>query len=274
MQRILVPCDFSASAEEAFSFAVKLALQSKGELHVLYVLDLTFLQGIPSVSTSYMFNPTFLQQMEKEAREKFQKLWEKHSPMTLAVKFKYHLGTIVHEIEKYVREEAIDLVVMGTQGSGGSKWGSNTEKVVRYASVPVMALRKAPSGPIKDIVFTVHPGYESKRLTGEVKKLQAFFDARLHLLHVNTPLLFTPDPTLQETLQHYANASGLTNYTLNIRSDYTVQEGVAHFAKEIHADAIAMGTHAWKGLVHAMVGSMTEDVVNHVDIPTWSCSLE
>lgn len=42
MQRILVPCDFSASAEEAFSFAVKLALQSKGELHVLHVLDSPF----------------------------------------------------------------------------------------------------------------------------------------------------------------------------------------------------------------------------------------
>lgn len=274
MQRILVPCDFSASAEEAFSFAVTLALKSKGELHVLYVLDLTFLQGIPSVSTSYMFNPTFLQQMEKETRGKFQNLWEKYSPMTLPVKFKYHLGTIVHEIDKYVREEGIDLVVMGTQGSGGSKWGSNTEKVVRCAGVPVMALRKAPASPVKNIVFAIHPEYESKRLTGEIKKLQDFFDARLHLLHVNTPLLFTPDPTLQESLEHYANASGFRNYTLNIRSDYTVQEGVARFAREIHADAIAMGTHAWKGLVHAMVGSTTEDVVNQVDILTWSCPLE
>jgi nucleotide-binding universal stress UspA family protein len=274
MQRILVPCDFSAPAEEAFSFAVKLALQSKGELHVLHVLDLTFLQGIPSVSTSYMFNPTFLQQTEKEAREKFQKLWEKHAPMTLAVKFKYHLGTVIHEIEKYVREEAIDLVVMGTQGSGGAKWGSNTEKVVRCAHVPVMALRKAPSRPIKHIVFAVYPGNKSKKLIEEVRKLQTFFNAQLHLLHVNTPLLFTPDPTMQEALQHYASASGLTNYTLNIRSDHSVQEGVARFAKEIDADAIAMGTHAWTGLVHAMVGSVTEDVVNQADILTWSCSLE
>jgi hypothetical protein len=46
---------------------------------------------------------------------------------------------------------------MGTQGATGLKeyWiGSNTEKVVRYAAVPVLAIRKSfdVSG-IKNIVF-------------------------------------------------------------------------------------------------------------------------
>ncbi|MBL0743025.1 universal stress protein [Chryseolinea lacunae] len=274
MQRILVPCDFSPSAEEAFSFAVKLALQSKGDLHVLHVFDLTFLHGVPSVSTSYMFQPTFLQQMEKEARDKFQKLWEKHSPMTLAVKFRYHLGSVAHEIKTYVHQENIDLVVMGTQGTGEAKWGSNVEKVIRSVSVPVMALRKAPSMPIRNIVFAVNPANKNKAVTEKVKSLQSFFDARLHLLNVNTPVIFTPDRTMETALQNFANESELTNYTLNIRSDYSVQEGIAHFAKEIQADAIALGTHAWAGLIHTVVGSVTEDVANQSKILTWSCALE
>ena len=33
---------------------------------------------------------------------------------------------------------------------------------------------------------------------------------------------------------------------------------------------IAMGTHARKGLSHLLKGSVTEDVVNHVDCPIWT----
>ena len=40
MKKILVPCDFSDSAVQAFKFAVEVANQSKGEVLLLNVVEL------------------------------------------------------------------------------------------------------------------------------------------------------------------------------------------------------------------------------------------
>lgn len=40
MKKILVPCDFSDSAVQAFKFAVEIANQSKGEILLLNVVEL------------------------------------------------------------------------------------------------------------------------------------------------------------------------------------------------------------------------------------------
>jgi nucleotide-binding universal stress UspA family protein len=36
---------------------------------------------------------------------------------------------------------------------------------------------------------------------------------------------------------------------------------------------IAMGTHSRRGLAHLFMGSVTEDVVNHIDCPIWTYSI-
>ncbi|CAN5215210.1 hypothetical protein BH23BAC1_BH23BAC1_13560 [soil metagenome] len=40
MKKILVPCDFSKPAQEAFNVALELASKSNGEVNVLHVIDL------------------------------------------------------------------------------------------------------------------------------------------------------------------------------------------------------------------------------------------
>lgn len=71
---------------------------------------------------------------------------------------------------------------------------------------------------------------------------------------------------MEEFARHYA----LSNYTLNTRNDFSEQDGIINFAHEIKADMITMGTHGRRGLAHLFMGSVTEDVVNHVDCPIWT----
>ena len=272
MKNILVPCDFSKPAEEAFKLAVKIASISKGEIHVLYVIDITFLRGIPSLSNAYAFNLNFLRDAEKMASEKFQIMCGKHAPISTKIKFKHAISSLTSEIESYVNDHGIDLVIMGTHGEGDTRWGSNTEKIVRTASVPVLSIRTAPKS-IKNIVCPVLPDQPDSRFIQSIKELQTFFDAKLHLFYINTPLFFKSDPDAAKALNAFATENKFTNYTTHIRSDYTVEAGIAHFAKEIGADLIAMGTHAWKGLAHFFIGSTAEDIVNHVNMPIWTLRL-
>ena len=272
MKKILVPCDFSAPAQEAFKFAVRLATQSKGEIHVLYIVDITFLRGNPSLSQSYAFNLNFLKEMEGEADAKFTTMWKKYSPLTLPVKFRHTLGSFP-DVKTYIRENAIDLVIMGTHGQGGASWGSNTEKIVRHSPVPVLAIRKEPGNDIKKILVPVIPDQLDKHFCDKLKQLQAFFNARLYFLWINTPLIFKNDADAHRDLQKFASDTNFTDYSLSIRSDYTVEDGIHRFAKDMDADLIAMGTHAWKGLVHFITGSTAENMVNHESVPIWTCVL-
>lgn len=274
MKKILVPCDFSAPAQEAFKFAVRIATQSKGEIHVLYIVDITFLRGNPSLSQSYAFNLNFLKEMEGEAEAKFKTMWKKYSPLTLPVKFRHTLGSFLPDIKAYIRENAIDLVVMGTHGHGSSTWGSNAEKIVRHSPVPVFAVRKDPGKEIKRIIAPVLPDRPDKRFCDHLKQLQAFFNASLYFLWINTPLIFKNDSEAHKDLQKFATDAHFTDYSIHVRSDYTVEDGIYRFAREMDAELIAMGTHAWKGFVHFVVGSTAEDIVNHVNFPIWTYALK
>jgi nucleotide-binding universal stress UspA family protein len=66
----------------------------------------------------------------------------------------------------------------------------------------------------------------------------------------------------------------LTDYTVNVFEAKNMEVGVIDFTHKINADMVAMGTHARKGLSHFFKGSVTEDVVNHVDCPIWTYAIK
>jgi len=270
MKRILVPCDFSKPSEEAFRTAVSIASQSKGEIHVLYVMDITFLHGNPTLSHAYAFNLKFLKDEENEAERKFQSLWNKYAPLTLPIKFRHTIGSLLPDVESYVQQNEIDLIIMGTHGAGHAEWGSNTEKIVRLAKVPVLSIRQHQSRPVRNIIVPVIPGWTDEHFNAKVKKLQDFYQAKIHLLWINTPHAFSSDTSSRESLQQFANSNKFTNYSVNIRSDYTVEEGIYRFAKESNSDMIAMATHGWTGFKRLIRGSIAEDIVSHIGLPVWT----
>lgn len=273
MKKILVPSDFSATAQEAFKFAATLAARAEGEIHVLHIIDLTFLHGSPSLSYSYTFNVDFLKTMEAESEAKFRAWREEYAPLTLPVKFKHTLGSLVSGIETYVRENKIDLVIMGTHGAGTGRIGSNTGKVIRHMPVPVIAVRKQPERPVKKIVVPVSSDEPDKKFIDQLTGLQQFFNASLEFLWVNTPHTFKNDYDSKFALQEFVQRGNFTNASIHVYSDHTVEAGIYRFARSMDADMIAIGTHAWKGLVHFFTGSIAEDIVNHADFPVWTYAL-
>jgi nucleotide-binding universal stress UspA family protein len=273
MENILVPCDFSKPAEEAFKFAVRMVRQSKGVVHVLNVIDISFMNGHSSLDNSYAFNLNFLKEMEQEVEKRFTVLRDQWAPGMVNVKFKHVISSLTSEVENYIRENDIDLVVMGTSGTGGAVIGSNTGRVIRHSAVPVISIHETSEKDIKHIVFPVLPDHNSKPLVDEVKKLQHFFNAELHLLYVNTPLFLKPDRDAKKALEDFVREFDIRNCSLNLRADLSVEEGIVHFSKEIHADLIAMGTHAWKGFWHLLIGSVAEDVANRFPAPVWTCAI-
>lgn len=273
MKKILVPCDFSDPAIEAYDFAMNLAAQSHAEVFVLKVIDLPFIYETSLGTTPEYFDPSIFKDIEENAKRDFEKLKIKH-PHHETAAFTVLRGAVTFTIKQFAEENNIDLIVMGTRGASGWKeyWiGSNTEKVVRFSHIPVLTVRKSfDLNTIKDIVFPTTLHLDQTDLISRVKELQSFFGAKLHLLMVNTPdnMLRTKDE--MDLMEEFARHYQLTHYTLNTRNDFNESDGIINFAHEIKADMIAMGTHGRRGIAHLFMGSVTEDVVNHVDCPIWT----
>lgn len=274
MKSILVPCDFSPESREAYAFALQVAARADGMVHVLKAIDLPVMYESALGTAPFYFDPVLIKELKEEARIQFEKL-KAQFPTSVPVVFFAKEGPVTPTIRQFIKEEAIDLVVMGTRGASGLEEyliGSNTEKIVRFSPVPVMAIRKSvPLGSIRNIVFPTTLEIEPK-LVSHVKALQQFFNARLHVVIINTP--YNMERTVDEDarLKNFAKENNLSNYTLQSRNEFGEPQGIIGFANEIKADLIAMGTHGRRGLAHFFAGSIAEKVVNHVNTPIWTLS--
>lgn len=272
MKKILVPCDFSKPAIEAYNFAISIASKTKGEVYVLHVIDIPISNDAAMMSGAY--DPLFTIQMEDEAKRHFKNMIASSRSANASSTLKVTSGYTVPAIIDMIKLLSIDVVIMGTTGATGiyeTFVGSTTEKVVRHSPVPVFAIRTAPDlSSVKKILLPTSLNFKETDFIIQVKELMKSFNASLEILLVNTPFRFKSDKEAKGFLKDFVNHYNLENYTLHVRNDYTEEAGIINFAREQMVDLIVMGTHARKGLSHFLNGSITEDVVNHQSIPMWT----
>ncbi len=273
MKKILVPCDFSDPAVQAFKMAVEMATQSKGEILLLNVVELPVMHESVLMPT-LTFEETFIKDMKAHAEKNFVKMKEKWAKDGPKISSFVEFGGTTPTIRDFVKDKKVDLILMGTHGASGVKEffiGSNTEKIVRTAGVPVMSIKKQVKlASIKNIVFPTTGAINREELILHVKALQNFFKATLHILYVNTPSSFRRDMEIKPQLKAFAKHFMLKDFTLNVWNDYSEEEGLKNFVHETKADMIVMATHGRRGLNHLMSGSIAEDAVNHINCPIWT----
>lgn len=135
---VLVPTDGSDGATAALDPAIALADAYEANLHTLSVVDVMALG--PDVRTDVI-----MEGLEEAAHAAVETVAERATARGLSdVTRTVEVGYPYTEIQAYVEEHEVDLVVMGTHGrSGISRYllGSVTEKLVRTCPVPVMTVR-------------------------------------------------------------------------------------------------------------------------------------
>lgn len=277
MKNILVPCDFSTPAIDAFKMAVDIALKSNGTITVLHVVYFPVLYDPNFIGDTMALNPSFLLSLEDSAKKEFEKMVQAYG-RGLKIDFQLVSSGMIESLKQICDDRKIDLVVMGTSGASGLEEtliGSNTEKIVRFSEVPVLTVRKASDiNAIKNILLPTTGVLNQTEFVAKVKVLQEFFNATVHVLLINTPAHFKRDAEGKEALEEYAKHYHLTNHQLHFRNYHNEEEGIINFASNIKADLIVMATHARKGLAHLFTGSITEDVVNHIKkVPVWTYTI-
>lgn len=277
MKKILVPCDFSTAAANAIRSAIAFAQMEKSEVHLLHVIELPVIHD-SVVMPVMQFEDSLLEELKQKAQVTFTQLLDEFKGAEVSIKSVVLFGPTSRVILSYVSDHQIDLVIMGTKGASGLHEiliGSNTEKIVRASKAPVLVVRKPMDArTVRRIVFPTNIDFNRMDdLMRNVKGLQNFFGAVLHLVWINTPGNFTNDEKTRSRLNELAQRYMLNNFVINIFNDTLEESGIIRFSHYVNADLLVMATHGRRGLSHVFGGSLTEDVVNHIDLPVWTFSV-
>jgi len=145
-QKILLPTDGSKFAEKAAQHAIWIASKSGAEIIVLNVIETSSLVGLPAEDLIVKIK----EMLKEEGRRSLERITEMVSEKEkepqiehIKISLKSEDGSPAESILKTIENEDIDLVVMGTSGKHGLDrflLGSVTEKVVRSAKCPVLAV--------------------------------------------------------------------------------------------------------------------------------------
>ena len=268
MEKILVPTDFSSQAENALKVAAQLAKKHHCEIHLLHILEIP-LHKVDALST-YNNLPEAVYFM-KLAHKQFEEFKDKDYLKGLTI----HEHVEFHEIFKGIfhvcKKQNIDLIIMGSNGASGFKEiliGSNTEKVVRTSTTPVLVIKKEHEKfKIKDFVFASDFKDESKTSYKIAIEFAETLKAKLHLLMVNTPNKFIASAKAKSRMETFATSFNFSKYSINIYNDLSIEKGIMNFSESIKADLIGLSTHGRQGISHFFNGSISEDLVNHAKRP-------
>jgi nucleotide-binding universal stress UspA family protein len=270
MKRILVPTDFSSFALDASKTAAEIAKKHDAEIIFLHVVALpSYETGVlPYQDAQNIAENLFILKL---VRKKFENLFSSDFLKGIKVVEAISYSAVYDSITENTSKHEIDLIVMGTHGTSGYVndyfIGSNTDKVIRKSTVPVIAVKSYNNADFKKVLFA---GDFSDSLEKNFEPIKAFansYNAEIMLLHVVTKGDFYYTAPMMKRIDEFAKKNNLNKYSCHVFNAESVQQGINEFAQLNGADLIATITSGRRGLSRLLNGSVTEDVLHKVDLP-------
>ncbi len=163
MNKVLIPIDGSEFSLQILGYVTRFLSPSTTHLILLYVAEEPQLVEIEEPGFDDL--TIYVDEAEASIRTNFADDMLPHvralEKAGFTVSMQARFGDPVPEIEKYIEEEAIDLVAMTTHGRTGLSRmvvGSVAQHVLQHATVPVM-LYRARVGYLKDVTDTQIDNY-------------------------------------------------------------------------------------------------------------------
>ena len=276
LRRVLLPTDFSRGAANAAKRAVRLPFDKGARLHLVHILPADVPERFQArmEKQAGMMLETFRRQVSKEARQQGLKGLE----VTAIVR----QGEPFVEIIRASRTLEADLIVLGRHGRRPLRdmfIGTTAERVIRKGEVPVLIVSGRAFHPYQRPLLALGLDEASDFSVGLMRRVlgpDTTSATAVHAFNVPFEDFIAPGTANRQESEYrkecrreaasrlrkfleFERASGL-GWTPILRAG----EARAVLIKEVvrqKSDLIVLGTHARKGLAHALLGSVAEWVV-------------
>lgn len=257
--KIIVPTDFSKTADNAARYATEIARHLGGGVELVHVLN-----PATDLNTGYMIDPG----IEAVKRKKLQELSAQISEETgVSVNSKFILGFPIEELTR-LSEETDVLLVVGATGESDileKVFGSVASHLSRRSKAPVLIVPKeVVFKPYKEVVYASNDASMDYRISSLVKNFVSHFDCRLHCVHIGKDDQY-PDWQMDAIFGESDDAVPRLKKEHLMEAD--VAEGLNHYCEKENADLLILTTQErnfWRTIVHT---SITKEMALHPHLP-------
>jgi nucleotide-binding universal stress UspA family protein len=247
-ERILVPTDFSETSQRALEYAKAIAKQDNSQLLLVHVSPPMNLITPPEAA---WVDVAELESAEEERLEQSgaELRSEGYRARTISM-----TGALYDELLSAVKENGVDLIVLGTHGRKGYDrllLGSDAEAILRQAHCPVFLV--GPVAPalqgktwrLREVICATTLDPRSAKVAAFAHKLAAQHGADLVLFHAQNPDSQDPDwVSFEEAFHHYVPQGFGACSCLRTRLVSTAPgTSIVDLAKQRGCDLIVMGAH-------------------------------
>ena len=274
IHRILIPYDFSETAELALEHATFMAKLHKAEIYLLHVIEsYSFTSAISNAFSKSQSD--YESKIETSANVRLKEIADKlHRNSGMTVNLKTEVGKIYKKIIVVAEDLAVDVIVMGTHGASGFQEfliGSNSYRVVMGAPCPVITVQThSKKIGFKDIVLPIDNSSVSRQKVKHAVEIAKHYNSVIHISGIMT----MNDIEMQRRFE--VKVHQVKEYCEEHEIPYTVKmfkgENIAtltmDYASQINADLIIIMTE--QESAGLFMGSFAQQVVNHSKIPVMS----
>jgi len=278
IKNILWPTDFSPEGQEAFLYARLFAAAFSARitaLHVIPDLSPAFYSEYPIIEQELVSRMAEVNKREKARLEAVAK--------KKGIEFKKVIvaeGSAAKKIVETAEKEKADLVVMGKKGQSMLERvliGSVANHVVRHSPVPVLLTKKGkPPVGIKKILvptdFTKEEDAE-REFAWDLAKVFGASLTFLYVLELYGHEFRMVDHMFKSALSRFQKRAHQAKKGITVSKDVTraatAAAGIDQYSREHKFDLIVMATCA-RGLGRFFLGSTTEKVISHSDLPVFA----
>ncbi len=278
---ILCPIDFSEFSVRAYRYALSLAEHYRSKVVAQHVVEIWRYPSVGFVATAQLYEE-FCQALRESGTDQLREFVRNHTHGEIHPELVVHLGIASDSILSFAQTQKADGIVMGMHGRRGYDRlmvGSVTDRVMRRAPCPVLAVCKPPHDPVvageeghhlhhlNRILFCTDFSENSERALDYAISSAAEYDAELTLLHV---LEQAPIPARTEEAIAAATAQ-LDKLippegpkTVKIKTAVRIGEPyqqIIQLALEAQIDMVTMGVRGRGALDLAVFGSTTYRVM-------------
>ena len=279
INRILCPIDFSEFSVKAYDYAQSLAWHYRATLLLEHVTE-----SLTPMYPYYAFPNAYVeisQQLRAHAKEQLQEFAKTHSRHGVQPECSVHDGAVANVIFDLAEAQDVSLIVMGTHGLRGIDrvlLGSVTDRVLRKAHCPVLAVRKpahdlVTQAGIPDVILLQRIlcctdfSDESEQALEYAVSLATEYGGELTLLHALEGMAESADiqdeitkvmDSLEKCISPETRRNCKTKTLVRIGSPY---QQILELALESQPDLIVMGVRGRNALDLAVFGSTTYRVV-------------
>lgn len=275
IHKILVPVDFSETAEVAAHRAASLAKDLNAKLYLIHAAeDIDDYAELFPVSRSKTISTSEVVAVLTEQLDLTKD--NIHRRYGLDVDTVVVEGDIGEEIARFAELNGIDLIVMGTHGASGFQEfliGSNSQHVVASSKTPVLTMQKnAPDTGFRNILIPLDNAMHSREKVGIAMAIASIHGARIHIIG-----LPDSEDTLEvnrmkikcRSVEDIVKAKGLEHVTHIIHRD-NLAEAAMNYAETHDCDLIVINTGHESESEGALLGAFAENIVNHSKVPVLS----